>query len=178
MEGVGLTAAGHRQARELAIIVAQFKPQRVIASPRQRAQETAGYISAASRIELETEPDFDECDFGDWTGMSFEALETLPEWKLFNQFRSASSAPHGESIADVQYRAIEVLLRLRAEKAGQAIVVVTHADVVRAALSFFFGTPLDLLLRFAIDPASFSIVDVGDDGPVVRCVNRIDSYPA
>lgn len=176
MEGIGLTAAGHQQARELANLVAQFGPQRVIASPRQRAQETAAYLAMTCSVAVETEPAFDECDFGDWTGALFETLETVPEWKLFNQFRSASSAPGGESITDVQFRATKALLSLRTETAGQPIAIVTHGDVIRALLSFFSGTPLDLLLRFAIDPASFSIVDVNAYGPVVRCVNRIALY--
>lgn len=105
--------------------------------------------------------------------MSFEALENVEQWKLFNQFRSAVAAPGGESIRDVQYRATQALLRLHNEPTSQPIAIVTHADVIRSILAFFCGTPLDFLLRFAIDPASISIVDLTDHGPLVRCINRI-----
>ena len=107
--------------------------------------------------------------------MSFEALESVAEWKHFNQFRSGSSAPEGESIADVQCRATKALLKLRAASAGQPIAIVTHADVIRSLLAFFVGIPLDFLLRLSIDPASISIVDITDYGPIVRCINRVAS---
>jgi broad specificity phosphatase PhoE len=173
MEGVPLTQAGHQQARELARRMAEFRPQRIIASPRQRAQQTAAYLPVACDIPIESDPAFDECDFGAWTGMPFEALASVEEWKRFNQFRSGLSAPQGESIADVQHRAVEALLKLHTANAGQSIVIVTHADVIRSVLAFFCGMPLDFLLRLSVDPASVSIVDITAYGPVVRCINRI-----
>lgn len=172
-EGAALTAVGHRQARKLAAAVSQLTPGRIVASPLQRAQETASYVAESCGIAIETDPAFDECDFGDWTGMSFEVLEKAELWKRFNQFRSVSAAPGGESISDVQYRATQALFRLHREQREKPTVIVTHADVIRAALTFFCGTPLDLLLRFAIDPASISIVDLAAYGAVVRCVNRL-----
>lgn len=157
----------------MAAAVSELKPHCIVASPRQRAQQTAAYVAEACGISVQTEPALDECDFGSWTGMSFEALENADQWKLFNQFRSAARAPGGESLSDVQYRSVQGLLKLHSEQTAQPIAIVTHADVIRSILAFFCGTPLDLLLRFAIDPASISIVDIADHGPLVRCINRI-----
>ena len=53
----------------------------------------------------------------------------------------------------------------------------SHADPIRAALAYFLGMPLDLLLRLEISPASVSVLQLDDWGPKVLCVNEIGEIP-
>jgi broad specificity phosphatase PhoE len=115
---------------------------------------------------------FDECEYGDWTGRKFSDLEKAEEWRTFNVFRSAVAAPGGESVRDVQCRAVAEILRIRAAQDGQAIAIVTHADVIRSIVTFFAGVPLDLLLRFTIDPASVTVIELAENQCRIQCVNR------
>jgi probable phosphoglycerate mutase len=48
---------------------------------------------------------------------------------------------------------------------------VTHGDVIRATFAHFLGMPLDLLLRLEIDPASLSLVELGENFAHVRLLN-------
>jgi probable phosphoglycerate mutase len=105
--------------------------------------------------------------------MPFRDLNGLAEWKTYNAFRSISAAPGGESLRDVQQRTIDALLKLHSLQPDRTSIIVTHADVIRAAVTFFCGAPLDLYLRLRIDPASVSIVELSKFGAQIHCVNRI-----
>jgi probable phosphoglycerate mutase len=50
-------------------------------------------------------------------------------------------------------------------------VIVTHGDVVRAVMAHFLGMHLDLFFRIEIDPASLSLLELGDDFAIVRLLN-------
>jgi probable phosphoglycerate mutase len=53
---------------------------------------------------------------------------------------------------------------------------VSHGDVIRAALMYFLGMPIDFVHRLDIAPARITIVDLSDDAPRVLQVNG-DSVP-
>lgn len=170
--GIGLTPEGKTQADAAAQSLASFPVARILSSPQPRARETAELIGSILHVSVESHPDLDEFDFGDWTGMGFAHLENVPEWKLFNSRRSLTRAPGGESLRDVQTRVLRAVLALHSASQGNTFILVTHADVIRAALTYFSGTALDLFLRFAIDPASWTIVQMSNADVQILCVNR------
>jgi probable phosphoglycerate mutase len=47
----------------------------------------------------------------------------------------------------------------------QIVVAVTHADVIKVAVSHYLGQPLDLFNRIAVAPASVTVVDLLAGGP-------------
>lgn len=171
--GIHLSQRGIMQANQLAPLVRRFRPDIVLTSPRERAVETANRVAEACHLKVDVDSSFDECDFGRWTGMTFATLAGDPEWKAYNSRRSFSAAPGGESLHDVQYRAIRRLNQLSQQQAGKSVAVVTHADVIRSVLTYVVGVPLDLFLRFNISPASLTIVSLGADYPVVEGINLI-----
>jgi ribonuclease H / adenosylcobalamin/alpha-ribazole phosphatase len=169
---IGLTRHGAEQAQKAASCLAGVTIRRIVSSPQRRTLDTAAIIAKAKQLPIETDEAFDELDFGEWAGRKFSDLESIPAWKTFNQFRSFSRAPGGESLTDVQSRTVAAITRLRASFPGETIVLVTHSDVIRTLLTFFCGAPLDSLLRFRIDPASLTTVEVADWGATVMGVNR------
>jgi broad specificity phosphatase PhoE len=171
--GIGLTILGRTQAEAAARSLAAFPVKSILASPQQRARETAGILGTALRVAVESHHDLDELDFGDWTGLRFTDLQNIPEWKTFNSLRSLTRPPGGESLRDAQTRAVRAMLLLHSASQGSTFIVVTHADIIRAVLTYFSGTPLDLFLRFAIDPASATILQFSDTDVQILCVNRI-----
>jgi broad specificity phosphatase PhoE len=143
----------------------------VVSSPRERARRTAEAIAARARLAVTEEPGLDELDFGAWTGMSFAALREDPRWQAFNTFRSAAPIPGGETMLAVQARAVTVVLRLRAAWPDAALVLVSHADVLKAVLAHFLAVPLELMRRIELAPASRSELVVWEQDAVVRGVN-------
>jgi probable phosphoglycerate mutase len=49
--------------------------------------------------------------------------------------------------------------------------VVSHADPIKAAVTFALGVPLDLFQRTVISPCSVSALVLGARPPIVLCVN-------
>ncbi len=158
LAGVGLNATGVEQARALAGRLPNL--DRLVSSPLQRATETA----AALRRQVETDPSFTEFDFGEWTGVRFSDLQDDPLWKRFNEQRDLTRAPGGESMEEVQERAIAGLQRILLDAPGKTIGIVTHADVIRALVLRVTGTPIRHFWRLQIGPASITELLCGPEG--------------
>ena len=75
-------------------------------------------------------------------------------------------------MADVQARMLRAVRTLCTSHPGRTVVLVSHADAIRAAVCGLAGIPLDLCQRLDIDPASVSTVAIWDDWVVIRGLNR------
>jgi broad specificity phosphatase PhoE len=74
---------------------------------------------------------------------------------------------------DVQRRVIDLLLRLRDRKPDAVAVLVSHADVIRAAIGHVLGLSIDSLQRFEISPGSVSTLLLGDWGGRLLSLNEV-----
>ena len=164
----------HRGAAQAAELVRRFEGIRVTAiysSPLERTRETAAPLAAALRLDVRLCPEAVELDFGEWVGQQIAGLGADPRWRAFNSFRSLSPAPGGELMLDVQTRIVAGLAQIRAAHPGEAIAVFSHGDVIRSAVAYFAGVPLDLFLRIEIRPASVSSVRFYDDSLHILGIN-------
>jgi broad specificity phosphatase PhoE len=112
-----------------------------------------------------------EIDYGAWTGCSFTCLANLPEWQRFNSFRSSTRPPGGELMLEAQARLVGALEGMAQSHPGRSVAVVTHADLIRAALCHYGCIPLDCCLRFEISPASVTVFQLHDESALVVRVN-------
>jgi len=71
----------------------------------------------------------------------------------------------------MQGRLALTIERLSERHRGQVIVVVSHADPIKVAISDALGVPLDLMQRTVISPCSVSVVSYGVSAPSVLAVN-------
>lgn len=156
-DGVALSAEGVEQARRLAAQFGRKPIDLVQTSPRQRAWQTAEPIAAAADIELDQAKAMDELDAGEWTGRSFQSLAGNPAWSAWNRRRCTERPPGGESMAELQARVLCHLEALRLAKAN-SVVIVTHAEPIRAALLHYSDMPLDRFAEVEVAPASISIL--------------------
>jgi len=82
--------------------------------------------------------------------------------------------PGGESFLEVQNRIVKEIETL-AEQHGKArIAIVSHADVIRAAVAYFAAIPIDLIDRFEISPCSVSVVAVDNNYSTLLTLNNMD----
>jgi broad specificity phosphatase PhoE len=173
MPGVHLSARGRAEAAELA---AQMTGplHAVYTSPRTRARETAAPIAERFGLPVAMRSDFDEIDFGDWTGLSFDALAPRPDWQLFNRARSLATIPGGESLPDLAARVRRGLSDLGDAYPGQRVAVVSHADVIKAALFQCDSRSWDAMPYVDIPPASVHAVEwLAPDRP--RLLERLEA---
>jgi probable phosphomutase (TIGR03848 family) len=170
--GLHLAETGQQQAQAVAARIAELdRVDAIYASPLERARETAAPIGKARGLKVGIDKGLFECDFGDWTGSLLKDLMKLPEWQTVQKFPSGFRFPNGESFTDMQSRMVNTLDRLRSVHPGGVVVVVSHADPIKAAVAQAMGTHLDLFQRIVISTCSVSAVAYGTTGPVVLTVN-------
>lgn len=161
--GVHLNAEGRRQADDLARRLSHEPLAAIYSSPLERALETASPLAALTGLDVRISDDATEIDFGEWTGRSIASLEADQPWRVFNAARGRTKAPGGESMVEVQARLLRAVQELRAAHVAETIVLVSHADAIRAAVCGLAGIPLDFCQRIEIDPASVSTLRLWDD---------------
>lgn len=172
--GVHLGADGRAQAERLGRRMRRERFVAIHARPRERTQETAAAVAAAAAItNVIIEPELDEVDFGDWSGRDFKSLASDPAWRRWNATRSLARTPGGESMLDVQCRAMNLMERLAGLHADAALVLVSHSEVIRAIVCHVLGLSSDAWNRFDIGPASISTVVAGDWGARVLTLNEV-----
>jgi probable phosphoglycerate mutase len=172
---VHLNARGERQAAGLADRLASLDIRAVFSSPLERAIETAAPIAACHDMQVRVCEELNEIDFGQWTGRNFQELSVMPAWRAFNAFRSSIRIPGGESMVEVQERAVTFLQDLSTDPNGDIVALVSHGDVIKAALCHYAGISLDLLLRLSIDPCSVSSISVTEREAKILCMNYTGS---
>ena len=170
--GIPLNDAGKAQAQRLTGRLERIDV--LYSSPLDRCIETALPLATARSLEILRDTAFNEIDFGEWSGQTFEVLAGDPAWNAYNAFREIVPAPGGESMLDVQARVIGALHRLEQQHPNSSIAIVTHADVIRAALAQLLGMPLGNLLRLRIDPASISRVGLAAGWAEVVSINHVE----
>lgn len=167
--GVGLTEQGRAQAAALGRRLAPRGVTRVECSPLERARETAAAIATAcglappAVIEALT-----EIDMGDWTGRALDEFGDDAAWRAWNEQRGSARIPGGESMREAQVRLVG---HMAASPPEGTVVMVTHCDMIRAAVAYVLGLSLDHLLRFDIGPASVTGVAMGDWGAKLLWLN-------
>ncbi len=174
--GLHLSDRGRAQAERAAARLAELTtaPVAIYSSPLERARETAAPIARALGLRTRSDRGLLECDFGAWTGQSLSRLRRTREWRAVQHAPSTFTFPDGESFAAMQRRIWLTIERLVDAHRGQSIVLVSHADPIKAAVTFAQGVPLDLFQRTVISTCSVSAIALGDQ-PTVLCVNSTGS---
>jgi probable phosphoglycerate mutase len=170
--GVSLNERGRAQADRLAWKLLGRGITKIYSSPLERALETAAPVAEALGLKVEVRDSLGEVKFGEWTGKRIEELDRDPRWRLFNEYRSGTRAPGGELMLETQTRIVTDLEYLRRRRPDETVAVVSHGDVIRAALLYYLGMPIDVFQRIEIGPASFSVLELNDWGPRVLAVNE------
>ncbi|WP_334142658.1 MSMEG_4193 family putative phosphomutase [Rhabdothermincola sp.] len=170
--GLRLSEQGREQAEQVARRLATVrKVAAVYASPLERTRETARPIARMLGLPVRVERGLLECDFGAWTGRQLKELRRLPEWRVVQRHPSGFRFPGGESFLEMQTRMVATVQRLVAAHPGEAIVAVSHADPIKAAVAHAVGSHLDLFQRVVISPCSVTAVWYGSGGPTVLTTN-------
>jgi probable phosphoglycerate mutase len=169
--GIDLSETGIEQARGVAERLGAFDIAVVYASPIERTRQTAEHIADAHGLGVRELPGVLEADYGEWTGGQIAELAKTDLWKTVQVAPSRARFPGGESISEMQARMVAALETLVSLHPGETIVVVSHADPIKAAIAYYTGLALDLFQRIVVSPASVTIFDVGPWGATLLACN-------
>jgi probable phosphomutase (TIGR03848 family) len=171
MPGVHLSERGREEAERLARRLNGVPVAAVYASPLERCRETAAPLADARSLPVESREDLGEVRFGAWTDRTLAQLRRTKLWTAVQHNPSAVRFPEGESFLEVQGRALREVERIVAAHPKQTAAVVSHGDVIRLLIAHFAGVHTDLFQRIVVDPASVSVVVVGDGPRIIYKLN-------
>lgn len=174
---VHLNDRGKTQAEDVANSLAEQELSAVYSSPMERCLETAAATAQRFGLEVLEEPGVLEVDYGEWQGGSLKELSAKPEWQLVQHAPSSFRFPGGETLFEVQERAVTTVDAIRRNHPNQVVAVFSHGDVIRTTIAHYMGIPFDLFQRVLINTGSISTVVFHGSVPRVLFMNYIASLP-
>ncbi len=167
LPGVALSDRGRLDARVAAQRLTKREIVAVYSSPIRRCRETARIIATPHGLTPLTDRGFVEADYGTWSGRTLKDLARLKAWGRLMESASRFRFPEGETLHEVQARAVAALESLASLHGDVEVAIVSHADVIRALLCNYLGMPVDLIHRLHVGPTSLSVVELTAAGPVL-----------
>ena len=162
MPAIPLDDRGQAQAAALAARLAPLPLDAIVSSPLERCQQTAAAIAATrDGQQVITEDRVGECRYGDWTGQPLKKLAQEPLWRVVQAHPSAVTfpGPEGESMPDMQYRAVAAVRAWNARLGQDATYLIcSHGDVIKAIVADSLGLHLDQCQRIQADPCSLTVI--------------------
>lgn len=171
LPGIHLNDAGQAQAAALADRLAHVPISAIYSSPLERTQETAAPLAARKNLPVLVREGLGEVNYGDWTGQALDDLSKLEIWRVVQSYPSGMRFPGGDSMREMQMRIVTELELIAADHPREIVAVVSHADLIKAALAHFLGVHFDLFQRIVVDPASVSVITLTKFGPRVSRIN-------
>ncbi len=168
---VHLTDEGRAQAEAAAELLSGTQLDAVYSSPIDRARETAAAVAARHGLPVRTRRAIGEVEYGKWTNRSLKVLARQKLWGVVQRWPSAARFPDGETLREVQSRALAEIEKIAEEHPRAAVCVVSHGDVIKLVLAHYLGVHIDLFQRIVIAPGSVSGVVLLGDGPRVLSMN-------
>lgn len=165
-----LDEVGHRQAAAMADLVRSLTADfggidEVIASPLERAQQTASYFGSPVVIDDR----WMEIHYGSFEGkpMSEVPPEAWQRWYDDPDF----AVEGGESFGALGERVRGALDELRIRAQSSNIVIVSHVSPIKTAVAWTLGTDQRVMFRCHLSYASLCRVGFAQFGPVLHSFN-------
>ncbi|WP_394281505.1 histidine phosphatase family protein [Corynebacterium sp.] len=157
--GLHLSDAGLRQAREVARRIEQLDA--IYSSLLERTQETAAPTAEKFGLPVLIDEHLIECDFGEWTGAKLTELAKLEEWKVVQNDPESFRFPGGESFVEMRDRIAAGLTAIARAHPGEVVACFSHADTIKAAVTWLDDQDLNAFQKVAADTTSITVARVG-----------------
>jgi broad specificity phosphatase PhoE len=161
---MNLSPRGHEQAASLAKWLERQQIDAVYASPMKRVQQTlAPFASRNGWSDRAVKLDgLREIDFGDWTGLSWEAVQqkfgvSAFQWLTELERGGIANAEDTRSYCGRVESCVNDILK---KHASQNVAIFCHGGIIRTALAFLLDVNLPKMAGFEIDYASVTAVAI------------------
>jgi len=161
-----LSERGWQQMREATACSSGWT--QIVSSPLLRCWEFAGELAARLGLPLRADERIKEVRFGVWEGRTAQQISADDPTALRRFFLDPVNArPVGaEPLADFHARVCAALHDLAREFAGQHLLLVTHAGVIRVVVAHVLDAPLSSLYRTSVGSASLTRLRQTDERPL------------
>jgi broad specificity phosphatase PhoE len=174
---VPLDAQGYQDAVDAARQLSAVGLAAVYCGPLRRTIATAQIIADEARVpDLRILHGLNNVDYGAWEAMtaSEAAMYDPDAFELYRTSPSRAACPMGERLSDAQTRMLQALELIGRRHAGETVVAVTHAVMIRLAVARLTGADGEdwripvgrgSLTRFQVADGKISLAELpeGDD---------------
>lgn len=171
---IDLSDDGIKQAYMLAKRLKNEKIDEIYSSDLNRAFNTAEIIANGRNLAVKKSKYLREMDFGDWEGHTSVELEKLygdnyRSWKINPQ---ATIIDNGETLNEVQKRALNFVNKIIIDNNGDNILLVSHGTTIKSIILGLLNINLSFYPRLKQDNTAINIIDIKDNGlPVLILFN-------
>ncbi|MBI4763499.1 MAG: histidine phosphatase family protein [Deltaproteobacteria bacterium] len=171
-----LNERGRKQAQALAEALQNENFEAIYSSPLPRSLETARFIGAFHPgIPLIEEPNFMEMDLGEFEGVDVRQwMEKNQDFvRAWAQNPSAVRMPGGESLQEVQDRALKALKTISARYvSGDTLLICSHSFVLSTLLCHAREIPLNRFREVKKGTASYSLLTLNNGQFQAEMINK------
>lgn len=157
---VPLNRNGEAQAKRLASFLKSRSIRALYSSPVARALQTAEILASVLHVPVTADRGLTEINVGEWEGQYWKDLTDEFARQQFYTRPEEARPPGGETLREVQARAIAVVERARAREGADRLLFVSHADVVRTILAYYLRFDLKTVRQMRIDHASLTALEL------------------
>ena len=150
-----LDEIGRRQAVEAGEYVRRhWQIDKVVCSPRRRARDTLTHAGFGGEVIVDER--LAEMDYGNLEGtpVPLASGELIDAWSTDPGYAPTG----GESLATLYDRSVQACQDLLATSANQTVLVCSHANPIKAIVSWAMGGSASTILRMYLRQASVSVV--------------------
>jgi len=158
--GIGLSKRGSKQAKGLVKKLSHYKFDVAISSPLERCIRTIEPYRKKTEIVFVEMKDFQEMDYGNWSGKELKKLAQKKEWKIIQNNPEAFTFPKGESFKNAAKRVKNALVSIENDFKNQSVLIVSHGDIIKIAITLLLGMQLKHFQKITIDPASLTAFNI------------------
>lgn len=168
-----LSARGREQAVRTGEALRAVPLRAVYSSPLARALATARVIAEPHGLPVVPVEGLREIRVGMWEGLTVAEIEAQYAEAAARWYATPhlTRIPGGETIAELQARAVTAVEAIRMRHAGQAVGVVAHGGVNKAIILAALGAPLSSYWRIRQHNGAISLVEYDGDRAVVLILN-------
>jgi len=169
-----LSPLGEMQARAVAERLAREGHMRsIISSPQRRARATAQTIATRCKLEVVCDERLVEIAHGEWEGLlRAQVAQRWPDWlERWRDEPQSVQFPGGESLSQVRTRFLSFIGD--ASGFGSPLIVCTHDVIIRLAVLWACGEPVERFTGLKSDNAGVTEIDLTDGQPTLVRQNDV-----
>lgn len=170
---VPLNQNGLTQAARLALQLTALPPPVLYSSPVARARQTADILASTLHVPVIEEPGLSEIGVGEWEGRYWNEFDGDPARVDFYRLPQEARPPGGETLGEVQQRAVASVKRAISQSDSSSAVFVTHADVIRTIVAHYLEADLQTMRHMQIGHVSVTALAIKGSSGTLLCLNSL-----
>ena len=171
-----LNERGLEQAQIVANYLASEKVAAIYSSDLQRAKNTAEAIATKHDLEVCSDADMREVNYGAWEALGEADLlrEYSSQWQARQNDPWNIAAVDGESYSQMWSRFLPKWNALVKNHDGETVVLVAHNGLIRMLLCHLLGAPFENFKRVHVSNGGVTRIESSVAGVLLRSVNETD----